>query len=438
MDKIYETIKCDRIMKLKRIMQSRFVKNTSIYTVSDILNKMVPFILLPVLTRYLTPQDYGIIAMFFVFTSILGIVMTLETNTAISVNYFKISREKLKIYIANVLLIIAVATCLTILFIVLFSPWLTKILAIPTEWLFVGVIVTLLQFITTINLLLWQSEQNPFPLGIYQISQTIVNLTLSLILIVGFSMGWEGRLIAAVVASVVFGMLSFTFLFKRDYVKFKYNKENIKDALKFGIPLLPHALSVWFRTGIDRVFLTALVSASATGIYTVGFQIASVISILTTAFNKAYAPYLFEKLASITEKNKIKLVKYAYIYFIGLLVLATILSVLAPYLIDIFLGEAFLSSKQYVVWIAFGFAFYGMYSMVVNYVLYTKKTMYLSYVTFSVSLLHVGVSYVLISNNGALGAAQATTITSFITFIGVWYLSQRLYPMPWFGKEKRV
>lgn len=419
-------------------MQNRFVKNISVYTSSDILNKMIPFVLLPVLTRYLTPEDYGIIAMFFVFISILGIIMTLETNTAISVNYFKISREKLKIYIANILLVISVATCLTFIIIVLFHSWLSKILAMPIEWLFLGVIVTLLQFITTINLVLWQSEQNPIPLGIYQISQTTVNLSLSIILIVGFSMGWEGRLIAVVVASVVFGMLSFVFLLKRDYVKFEYNKENIKDALKFGIPLLPHSLSVWFRTGIDRVFLTSLVSASATGLYTVGFQIASVILILTSAFNKAYAPYLFEKLKVITEAEKTKIVKYAYMYFIGLLVLAGTLSLLAPYLIDIFLGEAFISSKEYVAWIAFGFAFYGMYSMVVNYVLYTKKTIYLSYVTFSISILHVGLSYVFISYGGALGAAQATTITSFLTFLGVWWLSRRLYPMPWFGEIEEI
>ena len=424
-------------MKLKRIIQSRFAKNTSIYTASDILNKMVPFVLLPVLTRYLTPQDYGIIAMFFILTSILGIVMTLETNTAISVNYFKISREELKIFIANILLIISVMTCLVFLIMFMIHPWLSKVLAMPVEWLFLGVIVTLLQFITTINLLLWQSEQNPLPLGIYQISQTTVNLSLSLILIVGFSMGWEGRLIAVVVASVVFGMLSFIFLFKRDYLKFEYSQENIKDALRFGVPLLPHALSVWFRTGIDRIFLTVLISASATGLYTVGFQIASVISILTSAFNKAYAPYLFEKLKEITEAKKTLLVKYSYMYFMGLLVLAGILSLLAPYLIEIFLGKAFISSKEYISWFTFGFAFYGMYSMVVNYVLYTKKTMYLSYITFLVSLLHIGLSYVMISHNGALGAAQATTVTSFLTFMAVWWLSQKLYPMPWFTKIRK-
>ena len=419
---------------MKRIIKSKFFKDTTIYTISDILNKMVPFVLLPVLTRYLTPQDYGIIAMFFVFTSILGIVMTLETNTAIGVNYFKISREKLKVYIFNILLIIAVATSLTFIIIILFHTTISELLAIPVEWLFIGVVVTLLQFITTINLLLWQSEQNPIPLGIYQISQTILNLSLSLLLIIGFEMGWEGRLIAVSIASITFGISSLMFLYRRNYLKFEFSKEAIDDALKFGIPLLPHALSVWIRTGVDRIFITTFVSASATGLYTVAFQIASVITILTTAFNKAYSPYLFQKLTDITQNDKEKLVKYTYLYFIALLIVAGGLTLVSPLLIEIFLGKSFQDVWRYIPWIAFGFAFYGMYLMVVNYILFAKKTASLSYVTISVSLLHIIVSYLFISYNGILGASQATTVTSFILFVAVWWLSQRLYPMPWFKK----
>ena len=421
---------------MKELLKNKFLRDTSIYTAADVLNKLVPFVLLPVLTRYLTPEDYGIIAMFFVLTSILGIVTTFETNTAISVNFFKISKEELKIYIANVLLIISIVTSIVFVFVIFYHAHLSAIFSMPFEWLIVAIVVTLTQFITTINLLLWQSEQKPIPFGIYQITQTIVNLTLSLILIVGFGMGWEGRLIAISFASVLFGMMSFLFLYKRDYLQFKLSRESIDDAVKFGVPLLPHALSIWFRTGVDRVFLTTLISASATGLYTVGFQMASIISVLTMAFNKAYVPYLFEHLSDITHKKKIHLVKYSYFYFFFLLLLAATLSLLAPIFIRFFLGDKFIHSQQYITWLAFGFAFHGMYYIVVNYILYMKQTAFLSYVTFSVSLLHVALSYILIKYNGALGAAQATTITSFITFISVWILSAKIYKMPWMAIMK--
>ncbi len=417
-------------------MASKFLRDTSIYTLSDILNKMIPFLLLPILTRYLSPEDYGIIAMFFVFTSVLGIVMTLETNTAIRVNFFKISREKLKVYILNTLLIVSVATALTFVGIILFQRDISSLLALPVEWLFIGVFVTLLQFITTINLLLWQSEEDPIPLGFYQIAQTIFNLSLSLILVVAFEMGWEGRLIAVSVASVMFGLLSLYFLFRRDYLTLKLSPEAIADSLKFGIPLLPHALSIWIRTGMDRIFITTLISASATGLYTVAFQVASVISILTIALNKAYMPYLFKKLSKIDEKSRLILVKYSYLYFLVLLLLATLFSLMVPFVLEILLGKRFLVAGEYIPWIAFGFAFYGMYLMVVNYILFSKKTALLSSVTISVSLFHGVLSYFLILYHGALGAAQATAISSLILFIAVWRLSQKVYPMPWSLKQK--
>src|SRR6056297_3469330 len=124
-----------------KFYQSRFFKNASIYTVSDIINKLVPFILLPVLTRYLTPADYGIISIFAVFTSILGVFISLETHGAISVNFFKISREQLKIYIANVLLIVAVTTSIVLLIVIIFQSYFSDLLALPSEWLIIGVFV---------------------------------------------------------------------------------------------------------------------------------------------------------------------------------------------------------------------------------------------------------------------------------------------------------
>ena len=415
-----------------KLIQSRFFKNASIYTVSDILNKLVPFVLLPVLTRYLTPSDYGVISMFTVFTSILGVFISLEMHGAISVKFFKITKEELRVYIANVLLLVSITTSLMLVTILIFQSYISNVLELPSEWLIIGVFVTCLTLFTTINLILWQSEHKPIPLGIYQITQTIFNLTLSLVLIVGFGMGWEGRLIAASAAAILFGFLSFAFMMRRDFLKLKFNKTYIKDALKFGVPLLPHALSTWVRTGIDRVFLTMIVSTTATGLYTVGFQIASVIMVLTVAFNKAYTPFLFEKLKEITSAQKTILVKYAYLYFLGLSILAILLSLAAPYLVSFFLGKEFIESQEYITWFAFGFAFYGMYSLILNYVLFTQKTIYLSYVTLIIGLLHVALSYLFISYNGTLGAVQANTVISIITFFSVWWLSNKLLPMPWF------
>jgi len=69
--------------------------------------------------------------------------------------------------------------------------------------------------------------------------------------------------------------------------------------------------------------------------------------------------------------------------------------------------------------------------MVVNYIFYVKKTYILAWVTFFSAGINIILNYFFIKANGAIGAAQATTITFFVQFIIVWILSAKVYKMPW-------
>jgi len=74
----------------------------------------------------------------------------------------------------------------------------------------------------------------------------------------------------------------------------------------------------------------------------------------------------------------------------------------------------------------------------VNYIFYLKKTHKLVSITFFSGFLHIVLSYFLIKENGPIGAAQATTISFFVTFILVWILSSKLYSMPWSLKRVKI
>jgi O-antigen/teichoic acid export membrane protein len=413
------------------VSNKKLFKNAFIYTLTEVINKAVPFLLLPIMTSYLSPEDYGRVATYGAFTAIVAVFVHLSMMGAINVNYFKISKEQLKIYIANTLIIVSISSILAFLVILVFDDKLSALLDIPLIWLFVGVTVTAAQFLTILNLGLWQVEQRPRKFGTYQIVQMLTSTTLVLVLVVGFEMGWEGSLIGQAIATILFSLISFGFIYKRGYLLFNVNKTDIKDALRFGVPLIPHALSGWFRTGVDRVLLTMFIGTSATGLYSVGYQFGMIVGIIAAAFNQAYSPFLYKKLATIDKFGKKRLVKFTYLYFIGILMFAGLLSVIIPYIIHNFLNEKYHSSSEIVSWVLYGYAFQGMYLMVVNYVFHEKRTYALSVITFSTGLVHVGLSYYLIKLNGIIGAAQATTISFFIMFVLVWVLSSRIYSMPW-------
>jgi len=301
----------------------------------------------------------------------------------------------------------------------------------PENWIPFIVIIALCQSIYLINISLWQVEQKSLPYGLFQISRTILNVSLSLIFVVLLCWGWQGRLLGVIITSVVFGLISIFVICKREYIKFSFNKKYIKDALFFGIPLIPASIGGWIITGIDRIFINSMVGVAATGIYTVGYQVGMIIGLLAHSFNLAWSPFLFEKLKENNYFTKVKIVKFTYLYNITIIILALILSFVAPYFLKYFISEKFYFAYKYVFWIALSQAFAGMYFMVVNYIYYAKKTYILAWITLFSAGINIILNYFFIKVNGALGAAQATTITYFLQFIMVWILSAKVYRMPW-------
>lgn len=396
------------------------------------MDRAIPFLMLPILTRYLSPADYGIIATYSTFTGFLGIFIGLSMFGAIGVNYFHFKQEDLAKYVGNIFIILLIATFIVTLIVWLFQPYLVEKLKLPVIWLYIAIIATLMRMITGINLVLWRSKQQPKPYSLYLLLQTLFDFCVSLSLVVILYYGWEGRVIGKASAAVIFGLLSIILLYRNGYATLNYSVKYIKDALKFGIPLIPHQMALWMRAGVDILLITSIIGVSETGLYNVGLQFGMIVGIFVGAFNNAYSPYLYEKLKSITPKIQKDLVKFTYFYFIGIVVFAMILSSISTWLIPYFLGEKFYEASKYVYWIALAYSFQGMYVMVVNYIFYAKKNHHLSLVTVMTSIFHVLLSYILIKTYGPIGAAYSTVVSYFLTFILVWHVSNKVFPMPWF------
>lgn len=383
------------------------------------------------MTRYLTPTDYGIVATFSVLLAVMTVFVGLSMDGAVEINFFKLNRNELREYIGNVFFILLSNFLLVLTIVYILKPYFSFFTKFPENWILFIVIIALFQSISAIVIVLWRVEQKPLPYGLFQISSTILKVSLSLIFVVLLVWGWQGRLLGIIITSIVFGLLSIFIIIKRKYITISFNKKHIKDALLFGVPLIPHALGGWIITGIDRIFINSMVNVAATGLYSVGYQVGSIIGLLAYSFNLAWSPFLYEKLKENNYSTKERIVKFTYLYIVGIIFSALALSFIAPYFLKFFVSKDFYFAYKYVFWIALGHAFQGMYFMVVNYIFYVKKTFILAWVTFFSAGINIVLNYFFIKANGAIGAAQATTITFFVKFVMVWILSSKVYKMPW-------
>jgi len=298
------------------------------------------------MTRYLTPTDYGIVATFNVLVAVMVVFVGLSMHGAVNINYFKLKKDELREYIGNIFIILFINFILIFIIVFFLKTYLSNVIKFPENWISLIVIIALCESIYSVNIGLWQVEQKSLPYGLFQISSTILNVTLSVVFVVLLCWGWQGRILGVIITSIIFGLISIFAIYKREYIKLSFNKKYVKDALSFGIPLIPHALGGWIITGIDRIFINSMVGIDATGIYTVGYQVGMIIGLLAHSFNLAWAPFLYEKLKENNYSTKVKIVKFTYLYDITIIIIALALSFVAPYFLKFFVSKNFYFSYK--------------------------------------------------------------------------------------------
>lgn len=408
------------------------VKNAAVYSASNILNALIPFILLPVLTRVLTPSDYGVVAMFTSFLGILGALTGLSVQGAVNVRY--VDREKINYprYVGSCIFILLISTVTTLGLVVLFRTPLSNFTAIPPFWLMTAVVVSGCTFLTQVRLGIWLMAKKPFAYGTFQISQSLVNMGFSLCFVLLLHKGYEGRLWGQTLAILVFAVSSIISLKVDGSVCFKPHRKYVQEGLAFGVPLLPHVIGGFFVSFADRFIINKLLGLNAAGVYMVAAQIGMGMLLLSDAFNKAFVPWLYENLVNPTQEVKLKIVRLTWIYFGVASLLAGVLAAAAPIIILVCSGPAYVEAVKPLMWLGLGQAFGGMYFMVTNYLFFKRKTALLSWITLLSGCAGLLLTWLLVPVLGITGAGVSFALAMGGRFLMVWYLSNKVYPMPWF------
>ena len=417
----------------QRVRKSSLFKDAGIYTIFNIIDRSVPFLLLPVITRILEPEQYGIYGAFQSLIIIVLPIISLNTDSSILRNYFSLDQSKFKSYFSNGVFVYLICTLVTIIIFYFFRDALGGLVNFPKEWIVFAVLICAFQYLIDLELNLLQITKQPKKYGMFKISNTICKNVLMLTMILYFSFKWEGMVIGHFATAFIFGIIALYIFLKKKLLTKNINKEYLKDNIKFGAPLTLHRIGGWMQEQATRIILNMILGASFTGNLIAGASFGLIVALIQDSFNKAFVPYLFEKLQNISEEDKKKLVMRTYIYNVSLLILAIAVGVVAYLYAGFVLGDKYKTAGMYTIWIAVGYAFDGMYKMHVNYIFYEKKTQYIFYITIISGAITVLLSFVFIKTYGAIGAGYAITIGFFCSYILAWIIAQRIYPMPWFN-----
>lgn len=415
----------------------QLIRSVLLFAATNALAAGLPLLLLPLLTRVLSPEDYGLVAMYSVLLTTMGALTGLSVHGAVAMRYFDRDTIQFPQFVGACFSILGVTTAAVFLLTWAAHRPLESLTSLPLKWLLLGVITSGLQFILLMRLSICQSAKSAGLFGMFRVGQALVDAISSLAFVLVLSWGWQGRLTGMSAGIAVLGICSLVSLLRGGWIEFSIRGDYIRNALKFGVPLIPHVVGGMMIAMVDRVIITNFLDISKTGIYMVAVQIGLGVSLLADACGRAISPWWIETIKAADSRKSVLIVRLCYFYFLFLILVAVAIGLSAPWFLSFLVGKAFQDAGPLVLLIAIGQALGGMYLVVANVIFYKNKTAHLAAITISCGVLNAVLAYFLLQEQGLQGVAQAYVLSQLSLFIATLILSQSLYPLPWISAFRR-
>ena len=271
-----------------------FFKDFMIYGLASVISKIAAVLLMPVYTSILTREEYGAMAMMVSMKGIIDIVSNLNIHSGIARDYYEKDINR-KVLISTGFWSILILS-VTIMSVMLLTRnfWKETVLGLQGyETSFILLLMTIpAGSLVSYFSILTRFKKKPVLFSIGMIINLVIQLSIAIYTIVVLRIGISGFFLATLVADI-FSIIYFSLL-NKEYISFSFNKTYLKRALIFSVPLLPAILAGWVDTSLGQIIVGKYVSLTDLGVYSVALQLASVFTLISTALNNVWSPFLYE------------------------------------------------------------------------------------------------------------------------------------------------
>lgn len=414
------------------------LRGSGIYLASNICSAVIPFAMMPVLTRFLGPYQYGQVGMF---QALVGAVSALTGFSVVGAATRKrydtgLTQPQMAEFIGACLQVLLASSILLFIPLYFFRELIAAKLGLEPRWVLGAAAVAAGAFLLNLRLGQWQVLGRARNYGLLQVGATLAPALLSLLLVVVLLQGASGQISAQILMAPCVGAIAIWLLYRERLLRLSWRPAMVTEALAFGVPLIPHVVGLFVLRAGDRLVIQDQLGLEQAGIYVSTVQLTLVMAIVFDAVNKAFMPWLFEHLKRNDPQEKALVVRATYAYFLLALGVAGLAFLVGPMVVRVVAGRGFEAAGSLVGWLALGQAFSGMYLMVTNYIFFSKKTGLLSLVTIGSGAMNVALLLALVPAFGMVGAAWSFAIAMGVRFLLVWVVAQHQHPMPWMLSTK--
>lgn len=387
---------------------SSIIRNGSLYILGNIFNKAVAFVTVPIFTRLLTTEEYGVVNTYTSWVALMAVIVGLSMGSSIRNAYVDLNKE-LGNYISSIFTLAG----LNFAIICILYTCIARYINLPKSLVWFCLIESFFNFVINSVVVRYVIEEKAFKRTALLILPNLTGAVLSILLIHMMKKDrYYGRIIAACIMTTVFGLAIMLYYMLR-YKTF-FNKRFWKYALSISIPLVLHGISCNILGTSDRSVITYYCGTAETGIYSLIYNLSMVSGVLTASAESVWIPRFIRGMA----KKDYKMVNretlcYVYIVLFGFCGILTI----APELVLVLGGEKYFSGMKMIFPIVASSFVMFLYGIYVNVEFFYKKTSMIAVTTFVAAGLNLVLNFIFVPTFGAIAAAYTTLASYMASFV---------------------
>lgn len=421
-------------MQLKPLSENR----TALFNIlSTVIIAGVNFFTIPIFTRMLDTDGYGVVNVYSAWVSIFVVFIGLKADGSIGTAKANLPEKEQDSYQLSILALSTVSFLVIVAFVLLFLQPISELLGLNPILVVCMVVQSFGAFVISLfsmRFIFKKQAQLNFAISVgICLATTALSVFLVFFVFTGDD-AYMGRVLGLCIPNAALGVaLALGLAFKkRGAIKFKY----WRFCLALTLPLIFHGLSQLVLGQTGKIVIQQSCGDSLAGVYSIAVVIVTLLNSIYGALNNAFVPFMYDDLAGKTSSD----VKMSHFrnYFTSFTLGTVAFVLVAPEILKLMSTEAYWGAIPLLPLLTVGQYCVFLYSFPVNYEFYSMKTRSIAVGTVLAAALNIALTLSLVSGFGMMGAAFSTMVAYLALFvfhfcIARFALGDRNYPARYYA-----
>ncbi len=410
-----------KMFNIDKIAKNKLFKNSSIFIFGKVIATLSSIFLLPLFTKNLSQQDFGIIGILWLIQPILSRVMNMGADVAVKLKYFKVSKEEYsnKLYhtfsitlFMFLIFLLSLGICYKLGINIIDQSLPFSIASIFLTTILMKNVVTI--FLKTLVL----CDKPKFNV-VVSVILSIITTVITYFLVIYIDTSYRSYIIAMFISNFIFSVIGMIWLlnnFKLRYFRFKFKE--IKKQLKVGLPVVPSTIGIMILTAGDRLIIKYFIGMEAVALYTYGYKFCNSLSTsIVQPFQKALGPIVLDKAAKDFNNAALYIKKLGDIMIKYFPILVAV-AIIPARQVMLFLSTETYNISYYVFLIALpGIVIMNIMNIYMNIFNHLERTDLDMKMVLIGAFTNVILNILVIPKYGIIAASVTTTISYFLMFL---------------------